>query len=294
MIALLAHGLASPLGPADIACTALAAGLSRADRLAHAPVLGIGADAAPAVGHAVLTSNSDHAERCRQLITLARAELGPIHADVTLLCRALPDPLRWGPDELPALPADEVFALGHAAPAAALARAETLITNRTCRRVLVVAVDCLVDPASLAWLAATDRLRGPETPDGLAPGEGAVCWLLGPADPSAMAQVSAGFAPAGSLRSANDDAACWLHAAGDVPAGRDWVDLTGEPWRTRAWGAVAHRLRRQDELSPCDGWGDLGAAAAMAAGSVSIAAGLRPAVLWSLAEDGATGVITLR
>lgn len=287
MIALLAHGLASPLGPADIAGPALAAGLSRAERLAHAPVLGVGEDAAPAVGHAVL-DQGDHAERCQRLLGLARAELGPCQPDVVLLCRPLADPLRWGPDGMPPLPCDEQFALGHAAPAAALLRADELINSRTCRRVLIAAVDSLLDPLSLAWLASTDRLRGPETPDGVAPGEAAACWLVGPAEPAALAQIVAGYQPAGP-RSAVSDAERWLRAAGTVTRGQDWVDLTGEPWRARAWGQVAHRLGRTDERTPADGWGDLGSAAMLAAGCVSG----RPALLWALAGDGAAGVIQL-
>lgn len=288
MIALLAHGLASPLGPADIAGPALAAGLSRAERIAHAPVLGVGEDAAPAVGHAVLDGDDDHAGRCRRLLQLARDELGPCRPDAVLLCRPLPDPLRWGPDGMPDLPADEQFALGHAGPAAALRRAEELIAARTCSRVLVAAVDSLLDPLSLAWLAADDRLRGPETPDGIAPGEAAACWLVGPADPAALAQLSAGHQPAGP-RSAVVDAERWLLAASDVADGRDWVDLNGEPRRARAWGHVAHRLGRSGESTPADGWGDLGAATLLAMGCVAT----RPAVLWSLADDGAAGVVRL-
>ncbi len=288
MISLLAHGLASPLGPADVAATAMAAGLSRAEQLDHAPMLGIGADAAPAVGHAVLP-DGDHQQRCQRLLELARSELGPCQPDAVLLCRPLPDELRWGPDGMPTLDADEVFALGHAAPAAALVRAEELITSRGCRRVLVAAVDSLIDPDSLAWLASDERLRGPETPDGVAPGEAAACWLLGPADPGALAQVEASFVH-GDERSALADAERWLQAAGRDPTGRDWVDLTGEPWRARAWGTVAHRLGRQDEIIPADNWGDLGAASLLAAGCIAA----RPAVLWSLSTDGSAGVIRLR
>lgn len=292
MIGLFAHGLASPLGPAEIAAAALAAGLSRGESLPHAPVLGVGEDAAPAVGHAVLADDADHATRCARLLALARGELGPDDADAVLLCRPLPDPLRFGPEGPPTLPADEVFALGHAAPAAALARADELITTRRCRRVLVLAVDSLLDPDSLAWLAAADRLRGPETPDGVAPGEAAAAWLLGPPHPHAIAMVQAGFQASGE-RSARDDALRWMRAAGDPPPGRDRVDLPGDPWRARAWGAVAHQWGRADEQVAADGWGDLGAVSALAAGSVCVAAAQRPAVLWSLAEDGAAGVIRL-
>lgn len=287
MIALLAHGLASPLGPADIAGPALAAGLSRAERLAHAPVLGVGEDASPAVGHAVL-DKGDHDQRCRRLLDLAREELGPCQPDAVLLCRPLEDPLRWGPDGMPSLPCDEQFALGHAAPAAALLRADELIASRACRRVLIAAVDSLLDPLSLAWLASTDRLRGPETADGVAPGEAAACWLVGPAEPAALAQIVAGFQPAGP-RSAVADAERWLRAAGDTPCGHDWVDLSGEPWRARAWGHVAHRLGRTQEHTPAENWGDLGAASMLAAGCVSS----RPALLWMLGEDGSAGVVHL-
>lgn len=294
MIALIGHGLASPLGPADIAATALAAGLSRADRIAHAPVLGAGEDADLAVGHAVLDGNSDHGERCRRLLELAKAELGPASYDAVLLCTALADPLRWGPDGPPELPADERFPLGHAAPAAALLRADELITQRICRRVLLMAVDSLLDPASLAWLAAHDRLRGPETPDGVAPGEAAVCWLLGPADPASLAQIESRYRTPATERCASSDAARWFEAAEGIPSGRDWVDITGEPWRYRAWGSLSQQLQRHDIVVGSDGWGDLGAATALAAGSLAIAAGERPTVVWSMSEDGSAGLIILR
>ena len=88
MISLLASGLASPLGPADIAAAALAAGLSRAERLPWAPELGVGEEAAPAVGHMVLAEGG-HGERCARLLELARGELGPCAPDAVLLCRQI-------------------------------------------------------------------------------------------------------------------------------------------------------------------------------------------------------------
>lgn len=300
MIALLGHGLCSPLGPAEVAAAALRADLSRAERFDGAPVLGRGEDAAPAVGHAVLPPAT--AERGAALLALAWDELRrgvpQPDAERVLLCTALPDPLRWGPAGPPELAAAaralagvqacETLALGHAAPAAALQRADELIASRACRRVLVAAVDSLLDPASLAWLAADDRLRGPETPDGLAPGEAAAWWLLGPADPRALAQVEARAIAGDGRRAPRDDGERLLAAAGDAPAATAWTDATGEPWRARAYGW----LRDERALSPADNWGDLGACAALAAGSAALAGG-RPLRIHALSEDGRAGAIRL-
>lgn len=296
MIGLLAHGLCCPLGPADVAAAAQAAGLSRAERFAPAPVLGCGEDAAPAVGHAVLPPEAD--DRPAALLRLAWAELqrhAPPSAERVLLCLPIPDPLRWGPGEPPdptaavrdlsGIAAIEPIPLGHAAAAAALQRAEELITTRTCRRVLVAAADSLLDQASLAWLAADDRLRGPETPDGVQPGEAAAWWLLGDAEPRAQAILSARrIAAAG--RAPQDDAERLLAAAGEA-TGVDWTDANGEMWRARAYG----RLGRHPCIEPAACWGELGACSALAAATLALRQ--RPAVVWSLADDGAAGVIRI-
>lgn len=297
MISLLAHGLCSPLGPSDIAAAALRAGLSRAERFAPAPVLGCGEDAAPAACQAVLPPGTS--DRRAALLRLAWEELllGPVQpAERLLLCLPLPDPLRWGPDGPPDAAAAahdlcgvqqvECLPLGQAAAAAAVLRASELIATRSCRRVLIAAVDSLLDPASLAWLAETGRLRGPETPDGVVPGEGAAWWLVAAADPAAMACLAAGHAASDGRRAPQDDADRLLQAGRGLD-GAAWHDGDGEMWRARALGRCGLAEGRQ----PADGWGCLGACSALAAGCV--AAQERPAVLWSLSDDGAAGAIRL-
>jgi hypothetical protein len=300
VIALLAHGLCSPLGPAEIAAAALRADLSRASQFPDAPLLGFGEDAAPAVCHAVLPPGI--ADRSAVLLQLAWQELLRCSttpaAERLLLCQALPDPLRWGPDGPPdhssiatrisGITACERLELGHAGPAAALLRAEALIAARTCRRVLIAAVDSLLDPASLAWLAADERLRGPETPDGLAPGEAAAWWLVGQADPQALAHLEAGYVSTDGHRAPRDDGERLLAASGQGEAAEDWIDATGDMWRARALGW----LRRDAAVTPADGWGDLGACSALAAGSL-VLHGQRPARVWSLAEDGSAGCVRI-
>lgn len=298
---LLAHGLCSPLGPADIAGAAIRGGLSRAQPIAWAPLLGYGEDAAPAVGHPVL---GEGAHRLGELARLAWAEL-PDHdpVDAVLVALPLPDALRHGPEGDPlhglreALPPGdhEPFPCGHAAPAAAIVRAEAQLAARAWRRVLVLAVDSLLDPGSLAWLAAADRLRGPECSIGLAPGEAATWWLLGPADaPGALAQVEAGYAASDGRRAPLDDADRWWRAAGGIadPGASAWVDLSGEPWRERAWGSLLPRLGATDPVSPAMSWGDLGAASALAAGCAALTVGGRHRI-WSLAEDGGAGMVAI-
>jgi hypothetical protein len=304
MIALLAHGLCCPLGPAEIAAAALAADLSRADQLAWAPLLGLGDDLAPAVGHAVMPAVGD--DRLGALLRLAWGEYTrctpPAAADLVLICQALPDELRWGPEGLPDcstvvrsmcdVERSELVALGHVAPAAALCRADELISTGVCRRVLIAAVDSLLDPASLAWLANDDRLRGPETPDGLAPGEAAAWWLVGQPDPRALAHIEARHAASDGNRAPRDDAERLLGLAGGLTAQREWGDQTGEPWRNRALGWLTAQRTGVDLNGPGDNWGDLGACAALAMASVAITQPDRvDHLIWSLAEDGAAGCI---
>lgn len=298
-LALLATGLASPLGPAPVAAAALRAGLSRARELPWAPVLGLGEDAAPAVGHPAVDAPAEDAERISAL--LARLPAPPA-ADAVVVVGPLADA-----DRMPADPGPVAQWLGGrpctACPGGHAGLARALVEASRRERTLVVAVDSLVGADALAWLHDAGRLRGPDQGFGLSPGEAAAWWLVGPeGTPGAIAGVRAGWQATGGTRAPADDAdRLWAAAAqaGVDPAGDavDAVDLTGEPWRERTWGALLPRLaERRQVLQPAAGWGDLGAAGAAAAGCALLAwRGARPAAatIWSLAEDGSAGVVVL-
>ena len=295
MIALLAAGICTPLGPHEVARAAIHAGLSRARQLDEGPLLGMGEDAHPPVGHQVLSSG-EAATRHAGLLELAWAELAvEATPDLALLCTALGDPRRHPPDAATAIATPGSFrsrmlALGNAGPAAALAEAEQAIAAGA-RRVLVGAVETRLDPSSLAWLAHDGRLRGPETPDGLQPGEGAAWWLLGPAEShDALALVGARHHP-GDGRLSPVVLAERLRALTAGTASAHWIDLTGEPWRARAWGTLLPHLPVRPEIAHPDHWGDLGAAAALCAATCAVQGG---GTVWSLGEDGAVGLIEVQ
>lgn len=310
---LVAHGIATPLGPADIAAAALAAGLSRAERLDDGPCLGAGEEAGGPVAHLVLPPGGSAAARCLDLLDLAWSEAQRAGAqpavEAAFLCCPAADARRWPPggsddgadapqdgDAVGAAAAEAVRRRcglaphrrhGHAAAAEVLVEAAALIGSGAARRVLIAAVETRTDAGSLAWLAAADRLRGPETPDGLSPGEAAAWWIV---DGGAGGdRIAAGWRPAGG-DAPRTLAARW-RAAGEAAGGdgADWVDLTGEPWRDRAWGAVLAGLPRRPWLAHPDGWGDLGAAAGLCAASALLVAG--GGTVWMLGEDGAAGAI---
>jgi len=157
--------------------------------------------------------------------------------------------------------------------------------------VLVGAVETRLDPSSLAWLAHDDRLRGPETPDGLQPGEGAAWWLLGRADArDALALVNARHQP-GDGRRSPAILAQRLSSLEPGPTPNHWIDLTGEPWRARAWGTLLPQLPMRPEIVHPDLWGDLGAAAALCAATCALHGG---GTVWALGEDGGVGLIEVR
>lgn len=282
-LALLAHAMVTPLGDATLAGPAVATGLSLARQLDHAPILGVGEDAAPAAGHAVLDGDAAHGARCAALLDLALDAIGRPPHDAVVLCRPLPEALRFGPDGPPILPASRSIAGGHAGAAAGLmCAAELLAAGR--RRVLLLAVDSLLDPESLAWLAADERLLGPETPDGVQPGEAAAAWLLGPAG-SGGVPIAAAWS-AGGERSPASDAARLAALAPDATTA--WCACAGTPHRERVRGHLAMRLHLR---SAEHAWGELGAAAAPCLAGLALAEG--SGLVLALGEDGAAGAIAV-
>lgn len=296
-LSLVASALVSPLGPAAVAAAALRGGLSRATTLPWAPVLGLADAATPAVGHPAVEASADDAERLQALLAALPA---PPAAEAIIAVLPLPSPTRQRVEAQATITAwagrtpTLVLEGGHAGLAAALVEAE-----RRQQRVLVVAVESLLGTEALAWLHADERIRGPDTPFGLAPGEAAAWWLVGPGP--GLARLRAGWVAGDGRRAPLDDAERWWQAAqqaGLDPAHPRWdlVDLTGEPWRDRVWGGLAPRLGDAPVLHPAAGWGDLGAVSAVAAGCAALAwRGPRPTAtgLWNLAEDGSAGVVTV-
>lgn len=75
-------------------------------------------------------------------------------------------------------PRVELVRGGRAGALRALMRARELIHQREVARVLVVAADSWVEPASARWLARCARLKTPDNPVGVVPGEAGACVLV--------------------------------------------------------------------------------------------------------------------
>jgi 3-oxoacyl-[acyl-carrier-protein] synthase-1 len=192
------------------------------------------------------------------------------------------------------------------------------IEKRAVERVLVVAVDSLLDAWSLDWLASAGRLKDAENPVGLAPGEAAVALLLqGPGqdrdlpplartrtvifeevdEPFQNPERRQGRGLATALRRA-------LAEAGGALDGDLYVNLNGEDWRAAELGTAlaafpagtvgAHRI-----VVPATSVGDVGAAAGalhVACALHSFARGYALAShAWSLAtsDDGDVSALCL-
>lgn len=91
--------------------------------------------------------------------------------------------------------ASAVVPQGRVSVAVALARARTLVQQRTARAVLVVAADSLIQGASLVHYEQARRLLTESNTDGFMPGEGAGALLVGmPGDAPGLHCTGLGFA----------------------------------------------------------------------------------------------------
>ncbi|MCY1041533.1 hypothetical protein OV208_09425 [Corallococcus sp. bb12-1] len=212
---------------------------------------------------------------------------------------------------------------GHAGTAAAVHLAGQLLAARDVERLVIVAVDSYLDETSLEWLSAHRRLKSPDRPVGLMPGEAGACLLVeslpgarqrgapvlallpaaraGREDRSPRSgQSSSGEALARLVEQVLSEGPDGSGASGDLVC-----DLNGEEWRARAWGHLLVRLHARQEgpwrvRLPCASVGDVGAASGalgvcMVARSFArkYSAGLHALVL-SSAEHGDVGAIHLQ
>lgn len=185
------------------------------------------------------------------------------------------------------LPIDErnadILCLGPAGAIHAIHQASRWMATRGLERLLVIAVDSYCDPLTLEWLAGYRRLKTPENPYGLMPGEAGACFLLESAASARRRQPpmwfatssvavrveqnhffsrkpNVGVALAESLEETLTGAALKGPFTGSLVS-----DLNGENWRANEWGYA--RLRLEQRLAegfhlilPAISLGDTGAA----------------------------------
>lgn len=183
--------------------------------------------------------------------------------------------------ELPLLSSHlQVLDQGSGGISAAIKEAADRIANRSVDRVIVVAVDSLLDVFTLEWLSEHRRLKTHDQPAGIVPGEAGACFLL---ESSSVAQrraatiqavvkgvavtrephtyfdgqPSAGTAVVEAVESVLNGA---LPFVGDII-----TDHNGETWRAQEWGNARVRLHGHlgvgsRHILPADSLGDTGTA----------------------------------
>lgn len=190
-----------------------------------------------------------------------------------------------------ALDRTAVVAAGHAGVLLAARQAMASFQARQADRAIVVGVDSLVGEDEVAWLAAQGRLKTPEQPVGLMPGQAAGAFLLEPAERGRQGPAPLAFladvlaepvAPVreGELESdgkAIARAVAYLRAAVPGPV-ELYADQNGEAWRAREWGTALTHLARRGMAAdlmvtlPALSLGDTGAASAAVAVCLAVRA----------------------
>lgn len=142
-------------------------------------------------------------------------------------------------------------------------------------RVLVLAIDSLLDAHSLNWLSAMERLKTPDNPVGLAPGEAAVALLCEPqGGPGSLGHLNHLSFVDGDNPFLNTErrqgremaAALESGLAAGAARGEMYVDLNGETWRSAELGSAlateaGSNMPSDQIVFPATSVGDVGAAA---------------------------------
>jgi 3-oxoacyl-[acyl-carrier-protein] synthase-1 len=219
----------------------------------------------------------------------------------------------------------QAFTGGHAAFGMAVQAAANAIARREVALGVVGAVDSLCDPAALSALLEQGRLKTPQNPVGLQPGEAAT-FLAVCADDEARRRrwpVLARIAGAGVARDPGDPQdpdvlplgqgtllalQSLVAGTGPLPPGGTFfvVDCNGEPRRAADWGQCQQRLTAtmpgvlgESDWFPAGSFGDTGAASAALATQLVVRAfarGYAPrrcAVVLSSGDDGRRSAIRL-
>ena len=215
----------------------------------------------------------------------------------------------------------EVIPRGHAAGLAAIARAHQTIREGRAEICLAGGIDSYLEPATLAWLDETQKLRSTENRWGFTPGEAAGFCVLASEDYVSRHGLRAlgtvlGVGLAEEPHRIKSGTVCTgegltraFEAALAALPGEARVDcllcdLNGEPYRTDELGFTLVRTARHFVdpsaiIAPADGWGDIGAATGpLLAGLVTAAVARgyardRHSLLWASSEDGLRAAVVI-
>ncbi|NVJ09477.1 hypothetical protein HUW63_30150 [Myxococcus sp. AM001] len=200
---------------------------------------------------------------------------------------------------------------GPLGPLIALQQIRKKLDEGTWQRAIVLAVDSLVDASSLRWLKAARRLKTPERPTGLMPGEAGACllveaprgglagdtvWITGcAADRSQGAKASA-VQRGMTLSRVIQEALGGTVGVGDVLGNHNGEVARATAWGTARTNLAAERLAvHHRESWPAISLGDVGVPGAIVAISMAARAFARgyargdASLVWSIGDDGAAG-----
>jgi len=211
-----------------------------------------------------------------------------------------------------------VIAGDHSGTAQALGVASARLAAGDWRRAVILAIDSLLDPSSITWLAENARLKGEGNPNGIQPGESAVVLVVESSDVATCGSVR-GVTVVSSAHLPGDDGAPrpdpiriatrWSTLMQQDETLREAqcehvLDQTGEEWRALSWGHLLSRssLGRgsQRVRLPAESFGATGAASGALGCALALRAfqrgyaKARDALVWSVDDVGSVGLIHLR
>ena len=197
----------------------------------------------------------------------------------------------------------------------ALKTAEKNITSGRWDRAILLAVDSLLDAGSLRWLATTGRLKGPEQPVGLMPGEAGACVLI--EHPRHCQGQPEGTLQGVAVANEPDDQEPHVRRFGRalgraveevlvtsrarLLAGNVVGNLNGEETRAMAWGTTLTQVIRPLGLTylrekwPAISLGDVGTASVVVSMGYALRAYTRrhaaegPTLVWGFSERSPQG-----
>jgi 3-oxoacyl-[acyl-carrier-protein] synthase I len=204
-----------------------------------------------------------------------------------------------------------VSTAGHAAVLLAAQQALAAIEKGELERAILLGIDSLVGEDEVAYLAEQDRLKTPDNPVGLMPGQAAAALLLeaeharrvrGTPPLAFLTRVAAQTVEPVREDAMESDGRGLARAVADALGGAQgfveiYGDLNGEHWRAQEWGATLLHLRKarvaEDHalVLPATELGDTGAASGAVSLCVAVRALVRGyaraprAVVWSRSDE---------
>ncbi|RKH09660.1 hypothetical protein D7X74_29165 [Corallococcus sp. CA047B] len=213
------------------------------------------------------------------------------------------------------------LSLGHCGLAAALQGARRLLEERSLERVLIVAADSYSDVPSLEWIDGQGRLKQPQMPVGLMPGQAGACLLVEGEGAVRARRAPPDIRVGGVSFSAGPRERRTAHILGRAMAesilqvlrdarmpapfqGCLVLDLNGEEWKSAAWAHAQVHLTEHVDFEGCrvrvpaESLGEVGAASAVVGAAVAISELLsshhESAVVCSFSDHGDVGVVLLQ